>query len=285
MRDTPASTSVAARLILATVLVASLTGCAAKQPAHQQGQQAPQGEGAANQPDADKASAKTPEEAAKEAERQADEYVKDARQLAKLQRDRAIAGQRVAQARLAQFHAEIQHDVAVADALQDLELERRRSEKFLEHAVPSRIKWSELSLARAGDRVQEATEELDQLEKMYAEEDFADGTKEIVLERGRRSLKRSQEDLELRRADHATLVEKTLPLEKTEHEQGVEKKTMAAEQAQLQAEAARLEKNINVMSAESELARIDSEIDALQEKMEKRRKEREEEAAAQEQAG
>ena len=64
----------------------------------------------------------------------------------------------------------------------------------------------------------EAQQELEQLELMYSEEEFADQTKEIVLERGRRRLERTQRDLELRRADFATLQEQTLPVERREHE-------------------------------------------------------------------
>ena len=62
------------------------------------------------------------------------------------------------------------------------------------HAV-ERVSRAELGFQFAQDGAKEAEQELQQLEMMYQEDEFADKTKEIVLERGRRRLERSKRSL------------------------------------------------------------------------------------------
>lgn len=54
-----------------------------------------------------------------------------------------------------------------------------------------------LALDRSRQRVKESKEELEELEKMYAQEEFADLTKELVLGRGRAQLEMATRDHEL----------------------------------------------------------------------------------------
>ncbi|UCG32816.1 MAG: hypothetical protein JSU68_14260 [Phycisphaerales bacterium] len=203
-------------------------------------------------------------------EKEAEAQAEDRRKLAKLERDIEIARQKLVKAQVAGKHGQIQNQVAVAEAERELELEQRRLATFERRSAPNRIEWSRLGLLRAEDRLKEAEEELAQLELMYAEEDFADQTKEIVLERGRRRLERSRCDLELRTQDHAILTEETIPTELREHELNVEKKTEVLGKAQRDAEASALDNQIGIISAEAELARLEGEIEALREKIAKR---------------
>ena len=181
-----------------------------------------------------------------------------------------IARQKLVKAQVAAEHAQIQNQIAVAEAEGELELEQRRLAAFRDRSAPSRIEWSRLGLLRAEDRVKEAEEELTQLKLMYAEEDFADQTKEIVLERGRRRLERSRRDLELRTEDHAILTDETIPTEQREHELNVEKKTEALHKIRRDAEASALDNQIQITSAEAEVARLEAEIEALRAKTAKR---------------
>ncbi len=214
---------------------------------------------------------KTVEEEAKEKEKQAEEAAKDARQLAKLRRDARIGHERVARAHMDQSHTTTSNEAALTDAERELALQQDRHRIFTERSVPNRIERAQLDFARAEDRTKEAEEELRQLEMMYAEEDFADQTKEIVLERGRRRLERSRKDLVLRREELATLAEKTIPLELAEHELRLEQKTRARDKADRAAQSSMLDKHIAVLAAEAEVARVEAEIAALGEKMEKDR--------------
>jgi hypothetical protein len=252
------------RLTVVAGLIAGLTGCATSE----------------KQISVASASSKScaqrgNEESDKQAEKEkrAEDQAKDERQHAKLERGLEIAHRGVEKARMAQAHSEVEQAVALAKAERELNLETQRLHIFMERTAPERIEQAKLGLVRAEDRVKENEEELRQLEMMYAEEDFADQTKEIVLERGRRRLQRSQRDLELRRESLATLTERTIPLETAEHESKVENKARDLEKARRTAEACQLAKHIDLMKAEAEVARLEAEIAALDEKMEKRRKE------------
>ena len=203
-------------------------------------------------------------------EKEAEAEAADRRNLAKLERDVEIARQKLVKAQVAAEHAQIQNQIAVAEAEGELELEQRRLAAFRDRSAPSRIEWSRLGLLRAEDGVKEAEEELTQLQLMYAEEDFADQTKEIVLERGRRRLERSRRDLELRTEDHAILTDETIPTEQREHELNVEKKTEALHKIRRDAEASALDNQIQITSAEAEVARLEAEIEALRAKIAKR---------------
>ena len=205
------------------------------------------------------------------------EATKNVRKLAKLERDQDIVVERLAKARMSQSHAATDQKTALAGAEQELDLETARMQKFSKREVPNRIAWAELRLTQAQDRVKDSEEELHQLELMYAEEDFADQTKEIVLDRSRRRLERSHRDLELRHEDHAILTEKTIPLELAEREQKVRQKELALDKAHRDAEASKADKRISLMSAEAEIVKVGVEIEALKEEMERDRKKHEEE--------
>lgn len=69
-----------------------------------------------------------------------------------------------------------------------------------------RLRGEQLRLARTGDGVGNQVQELEQLEQMYAGTSLADETKDIVLERARRSLERARESLALAEIDHSKFV-------------------------------------------------------------------------------
>lgn len=231
----------------------------------------------ADAPTAAKSESKPSDDAADKLEEFEIAETKNTRKLAKLERDLNIASERLAKSRMSEAHAAIAQKVAVAKAGREFELEAQRSKTFRERAVPNRLAWAELRLAQAQDRVKDAEEELHQLGLMYAEEHFADQTKEIVLQRSRRRLERSHRDLELRVEDHAILTEKTIPLELTEHEQKVEQKERTLENARRDAESSKLDKRIAVMSAESDVVRVGVELKSIEEEMERARSKHEKE--------
>lgn len=263
-------TTMMVRFVAVAVFSAFLTGCAALDRHPGAGATDACSPGAAAKADSGRDSDQASEE-----EKYAEEDAKDARQHAKLDRDLAIAHEHLAQARLTQAHAEIENGVAVAKAERELAMETERLHVFTGRTAPNRIQQAQLDLVQAEDRATEAREEFEQLEKMYAEDDFADGTKEIVLERGRRRLERSQEDLRLRRESFNILTEKTIPLEVADHEWKVEQKQQAVETAHRSAESSAIDKHIAGMKAEAEVASLEAEIATLEEKIAKRRKEHE----------
>jgi ribosomal protein L29 len=238
------------------IAVLSLTGCASTRNGGAVAQQKPAGPA---QSDDGKAAD----------DKKAEERANNGRALAKLERDLDLAKEKMHRAEMAQAHAEMEQAVALEKAEQELAIERRRLDTFVTREVINRVEWAELALAGSADRLQEARDELAQLEKMYGEDDFADGTKEIVLDRGRQRLERSQRDYELRGEDFKTLTERTIPLEITEREKNVREKEQALEKARRSAEAGRLDQAIAIMSARHDIARIEAEIDAQRQKMDK----------------
>jgi len=286
------------QLIAVVILAATFTGCAITERQAEPAVAAPEAPGAPAAAPAEAGPEQDAEKPADEADeeeerlKQAEDDAKDARKLAKIERDLNLAAERLAQARLAMAHAEAQNAVSVAKAEKDLELERQRYRIFVERSVPNRVERAKLDLTRAEDRTKEAEEELKQLEMMYAEDDFADQTKEIVLERERRRLERAKRDLELRQEEFTILTELTIPLEKAEQETKVEQQTKSLEKAQRDADASRLGDQIGVLKAEGDIANLEVQIEdhhvdmaQKQREREKKHKEKEKENEKKAQAG
>lgn len=79
-----------------------------------------------------------------------------------------------------------------------------------------RARGEALRLARTEDGVENQLQELEQLEQMYAGTSLATETKDIVLERARRSLTRARENLALSEIDHARFLEVEVPERETD---------------------------------------------------------------------
>jgi hypothetical protein len=225
---------------------------------------------------------KAKEEAAKgeEAEDEAKKARERERKLAKLERDLEVAGLKLSKEQLASKQAEIQFEESLAKAMGELGVAKQKLDNLREVSAPQRVAWAELGLQRAEDRFTEAQEELEQLELMYSDEQFADKTKEIVVERARRQLERSRRDLELRKKDLDTLVKVTIPLETTEHELGVQEKERALQQVRRNHETAMLDKQVGVLNAEAEIVRLENELADVKEEIEEARQKDAEKKAA-----
>ena len=198
-----------------------------------------------------------------------EELDKQQRKLAKQERDLAVAQIKLEKTHLSHKHTDADNEVALAKAEAELALAQRQLEIFQERNAPAKIAWSQLSLTNAEDNAREAQEELEQLELMYNEDEFADQTKEIVIERGKRRLQSSQRDLELRRADFETLKEQTLPVEQREHEMRVTDKHEALKNLRRSLETAALDRKIALINAEGEIIQAEQELQDTRAEIEK----------------
>jgi hypothetical protein len=241
-------------------------------PAEQPAAKAEKAEEPAAQDEADDAAKKAKEEAKQARERQ--------RKLVRLDHELEVARLRLSRAQLAREHAEAQFAESVSNAETDLELARVRLQDFTEVEVPQRTAWSELSLQRSEDGLKHAREELEQLELMYSEEQFADQTKEIVLERARRQLQRSERDAELRRKDHERLIEVELPLQTIEHERAVQNAERGLAQLRRGRAAEQIDQRVGVLGAEAEIVRLENERTDLMEEIAEAARAQAEQAAA-----
>ena len=264
------------RLLTVALAAVFLAGCVVTAKRPTVSRTTPVADKATNS-DAEKSPADEADEAEKLADTRAAEDIEDVRKLAKLERDMVVARHRFERARMSADHTNVQHAIALTLAEQNLDLERQRLQTYMERSVPNRKRWAELRMQQAADRVKDAEEELHQLELLYADEEFADQTKDIVLERGRRRLERSRRDLELRREDHAILMEKTIPRETVEHEMKAAKAGDALDKARRDADGARVDKQIALMSAEFAIVQLEEQMQSHREKGEKRQRDRDRE--------
>ena len=141
------------------------------------------------------ASQNTPESPAAESEEETDDHSQHKMEMAQL----ALA--------IAQIEVQVSSSkatLAVAQAQSKLDEAKLDLEHFETVQKARRLTEAQLSLDRAGYRAEEAEAELGELEAMYAEEEFAATTKELVIRRGRvqrdfsrRSLELSEQSLEL----------------------------------------------------------------------------------------
>lgn len=123
-----------------------------------------------------------------------------------------------------------------------------------------------LDLDRSRGRAEDAAAELAELEAMYAEEEFATKTKELVLARGRRDLEHSRRALDLaeRRMRELEGFELTGKDRDLEHKRlGAEKDLVEAEQKLAKL---RLEKKIAISKAEQEIQELVEKLEKINKK-------------------
>lgn len=205
------------------------------------------------------------------------EDAKAERKETKLQRALDVARMKVEQSRMAMDQTLDKKRHALEKAERALDMEERKFATFQEDELKSRIAWSELRLQQGQDRLMEDREELQQLEQMYSSDDFADGTKEIVLERGRRRLERSEKDAELRLLDQQVLISKTIPIETAEFELKLDDKRRALTEAREDLQEAELDARIKMTQAEGAVREAEDDLATHREETAKKVRERAEE--------
>jgi multidrug resistance efflux pump len=107
---------------------------------------------------------------------------------------------------------------------QDLERTQKDWDHYRNFVVEQRTRKMNNDLQRAENALQVAETEFTQLDKMYRESRLADDTKEIVLDRTRKSLLTQREATELARREHKQFFDRDLPNEKLDWQRTVERK-------------------------------------------------------------
>jgi hypothetical protein len=119
---------------------------------------------------------------------------------------------------------------------------------------------SRLGIDQARGRAEDAAAELAELEAMYAAEEFATKTKELVLTRGRRQLELAKRALDLAERQDKELSGFELPAKERELELarvGAEKELKEAEEGLTKV---RLEQKIAIAKAEQEVAELERKL-------------------------
>lgn len=176
-----------------------------------------------------------------------------------------IARQKHAKSSLAAEYGKIENQNKIAKAEQDLDIATTKLEHHEQYTAPNRLARGQLDQRYAEDRYEESQEEMTQLELMYAEEDFADKTKEIVLQRGRRRLERSRTNLDIRSKDFLFLQNHSLPLQHKELQFKFEQAKLLLDKTQRDARAGELDKQIAILTADAAVAKLEFELQVLDE--------------------
>lgn len=163
--------------------------------------------------------------------------------------------------------AAAESDQAIQEEANRLILETARSELkqaqmrlALLKAVDGKKRTDEASLAvqTAKDSIEDATDELDQLKKMYGENELADATKEIVIKRGERQLVRARESLSIQQVnqvkvrDEIAAEQEKLDLEHLQKQKELEQAGLKARNQSQQKRAALLEAQAGLKKAMDE---------------------------------
>ncbi len=151
------------------------------------------------------------------------------------------------------------------EAARNLVRAREKLERFERFEREFDRRSAELSRARSLDSLEDAQDELAQLEAMYSEDELVDATEEIVLKRSRRNLERSQASFGLqedRRKYHERfeLPEKQEDLERAVERAGRELENL---EQQLHLEAEDRERGLH--EAERRLEEAEKELQRLRE--------------------
>jgi len=145
----------------------------------------------------------------------------------------------------------------------ELEVARSRLATFREVTLPSKTRTAELDLDAKRHALQDAQDELRQLEMLYTGNELEDRTAEIVLARGRRQLEHAQGRLEVAELERDRVIVRELPLEAGEKERELGKAEFAVAQHQramaisaLKADSERTELRQKIEEGERELAEL-----------------------------
>lgn len=149
---------------------------------------------------------------------------------------------------------EVHSDIEVSG--RELEQARKDIKSFAESAA-LRLRESTANMRRAEVRLEEQAQEMQELEAMYAEEEFAEMTKELVLARGRHQIEAATEVLEISRARHALLEESELVAERSKHEVGLHKAELALRKAELAGKMHELKSRRSILEAEESLRKAE----------------------------
>ncbi len=124
-----------------------------------------------------------------------------------------LAKQQLAQVELANRAAQEASAAEIAAAETELAAATRALSIHVDRAAPLARSTAELELRGQETQVHEVEEELSQLKLMYAEQDLADQTREMVIARSERRLAQARAELDIARRALALLVEAEQPAE------------------------------------------------------------------------
>jgi hypothetical protein len=157
-------------------------------------------------------------------------------------------------------------DQSVVEATQKLDAIKKDRDNFKNTETPQKLAERQLDIDRSTQFMDEAKQELDELEGMYKKEEFASLTKELVLSRGKKKLEFAKRGLELAKKNQEQLTNFDLPKKQLELDQGVERAEKSLAEATAKKEKGTLESKLKVMKAEHHVDEAQKALDKAQKK-------------------
>ncbi|MBL8863313.1 MAG: hypothetical protein JNK02_15055 [Planctomycetes bacterium] len=176
-----------------------------------------------------------------------------------------------AQLELAIAQAEVQAALRkAADEVVDAELELREAAAALAHFLEVErdfeLSKTGLGLDQAAWRLEAEKQELAELEAMYARDDVATLTKELVLQRGKKGVEFAERGLAHEQREAAMQRDFELPKKQRELETEQRSQENALREARAAAETSKLETDLKLRKARAEVEDAERELSAAQKK-------------------
>lgn len=156
--------------------------------------------------------------------------------------------------------ADFEHQMRTMEARFALENAQADLTAFETYQMRADLAASELEVSAMKDGVQDAEEELQQLEQMYGENELADRTAEIVLRRGRRELETTRLELRLAEEAHRQQVQVVMPREQLAMHQALRSSEMDLRLADLEQDAKNLEQADELLDLEEQIRALTVEL-------------------------
>ena len=151
----------------------------------------------------------------------------------------------------------------------ELEQHQRDKAVFLRDVKPREIEEHKISLDRSIHRAEHAKDEFDELQAMYAADEFAKTTKELVLKRGRREMELAQRSLAVEQKEHAHFEQVELPKRERDLQQKVDEAAAEHRKADAEASKWKLEVELALQKEAHRIADLDQEILELEQTLAK----------------
>ena len=170
---------------------------------------------------------------------------------------------------LAAKQAQITYEIDSAANERDMQAAREDYEYYETVLRPDRLDDLEYSLRSSEYSVEYAREELDQLLKMYNEDELTEESEQIVLKRAQRSLESAERRLKQTRRNMERQRRIEIPRDDLRRKDELRKKSLAYEKKKLELEEALRQAELALAKAEMERAKTQEKLERLEQDRQK----------------
>ena len=213
--------------------------------------------------------ASEPKAVDKEAKEKADARKQKQKDLRHKQRDLTVARAELAIAALERQVRQWGVERTVSKAADELAQHQRDKEVFLRDVKPREIEEHKIRLERSIHNAEHAKDEFDELQAMYAADEFAKTTKELVLKRGRREMEMAQRSLAVQQKEHAHFEQIELPKRERDLQHKIDDAAAEHRKAEAEAGKSKLEVELALQKEAHRLADLEQEIQELEQALAK----------------